>query len=117
MISRMIIYSSTEERVEKEYRFVENGLNIILGVKNQTEDEGNGVGKSAMIQSINWLLGGSIAKKMEESYELIGKGIICILELIIKDKKFYLARSVADSKKGYIKEQGEIIYNLTHCAS
>lgn len=108
----MIIYSSTEERVEKEYRFVENGLNIILGVKNQTEDEGNGVGKSAMIQSINWLLGGSIAKKMEESYELIGKGIICILELIIKDKKFYLARSVADSKKGYIKEQGEIIYNL-----
>ncbi|MEM5644038.1 hypothetical protein AAHB52_30015 [Bacillus toyonensis] len=66
IFKKLYVYNSNEKNVKQEYTFNTCGLNIIMGERNKTTDETNGVGKSTMIDSINYLLGSSCLGRIEK---------------------------------------------------
>ena len=112
IIKRLVIYSRLRETIIKEYTFNEYGLNIILGVKNDSNSEGNGVGKTSMVESIRYLLGASIPKDFTNRNKLIEENIMLVLEVSIKNKSVFLSRVLTEPKKGYIKINGDLDFNL-----
>jgi len=111
-IKRLVIYSQLRETIIKEYTFNEYGLNIILGVKSDTNSEGNGVGKTSMVESIRYLLGASIPKDFTNRKKLIEENIMLVLEVSINNEDIFFSRIITEPKKAYIKINGDLNFNL-----
>lgn len=102
----------SNDNVIKQYKFNENGLNIILGDKKDPNDDSNGSGKTTLIECIRFILGGSIDSYYSENSTLIDK---CIsVALVVKtDKEYMLLRKFSNPNKGYVC-QGSI-YSIDYC--
>lgn len=85
ILKQLIVYSFRNKIVEKEYSFNDFGLNIILGVKKDENDESNGVGKTTMVECIKCLLGSSIPVDFTKSTVLYEKDIFLVLKIYINN--------------------------------
>ncbi|EEL40326.1 hypothetical protein bcere0020_22660 [Bacillus cereus Rock3-29] len=83
-----------------------------MGERNKTTDETNGVGKSTMIDSINYLLGSSCPVELKKSNAIKKSKIILVLEVQNEDNILFLARNFSNNEKGYILEDNELNFNL-----
>ena len=81
IIKKLLIYSYKTKGILKEYKFNDFGLNIILGERTEEGQETNGVGKTTMVESINYLLGGSCPKDFIGKKALLEKDILLVLEV------------------------------------
>lgn len=84
------------------------GLNLILGEKDNTSDKTNGVGKSLSIEFINFAL---LKKKSESRVALIPKEVFPIntkvcLDFEINNVQFTIQRSLAESESPNLIEAG-----------
>ncbi|HFF9005940.1 TPA: DUF2326 domain-containing protein [Clostridium perfringens] len=109
ILKELIIYSRYKEEVIKKYSFNDYGLNIILGNKSE---EGNGSGKTSMVQSINYLLGSKIPKDFENRKKLNDLDILMILKIFNNEETIYLAREIKSKNEGFIKYSEDLDYNL-----
>ncbi|MGA3601236.1 DUF2326 domain-containing protein [Lysinibacillus agricola] len=98
---RLIIYSKSENKILKEYKFNTFGVNIILGEKRDNNDETNGVGKTTMIDCISFLLGRTIPTYYQNSPQLLEKDVYLILEITSDEESIYLCRTFNEPKVGY----------------
>jgi uncharacterized protein YydD (DUF2326 family) len=114
IIKRLIIYSYQLEDILKEYRFNDYGLNLILGEKKGKGQETNGVGKTTMIESIDYLLGGSCPDDFIGKQALTEKDILLVLEILSGSQNIYLARLINQPQKGYILPDKTVIFDLKH---
>ncbi|OMD01075.1 hypothetical protein [Paenibacillus odorifer] len=114
IIKELNLYSFTDKKLLKTYPFVINGLNIILGERKEEGKETNGVGKTTMIEAINYILGSSKPKDFN-STNLISKDIFIVLEVMVNRKIIWLARLINDNKHGYILSGSrEITYSINN---
>lgn len=102
IIKRLIIYSNQLEEIVKEYEFNDYGLNLILGEKKGKGQETNGVGKTTMIESIEYLLGGTCPDDFIGKQALVEKDILLVLEILSGSQNIFLARLINQPEKGYI---------------
>ncbi len=93
------------KKILKKYKFNPYGVNIILGV---AKKDSNGVGKSAMVDSIRYLLGQTLPIDFKNRQELYNRDIAFIMKVKIGDKLKYLARTVLDADNGYISDNMEL---------
>ncbi|OMF39022.1 hypothetical protein BK136_28060 [Paenibacillus amylolyticus] len=112
IIKRLIIYSNQLEEIVKEYEFNDYGLNLILGEKKGKGQETNGVGKTTMIESIEYLLGGSCPDDFIGKQALIEKDILLVLEILSGSQNIFLARLVNQPEKGYILPGITVTFDL-----
>ncbi|MEI2285205.1 DUF2326 domain-containing protein [Paenibacillus polysaccharolyticus] len=112
ILNELIIYSSDSGRILKKYPFNRFGLNVILGEKSIFNEETNGVGKSTMIDCIEFLLGRTISQSYEQNSELISRSIFLILKIESKGTVIYLGRHINIPKKGFILVSEEISFEL-----
>ncbi|TKJ86071.1 DUF2326 domain-containing protein [Paenibacillus sp. CFBP13512] len=115
IIRRLIIYSYQLGEILKEYRFNEFGLNLILGEKKGQGkgQETNGVGKTTMVESLDYLLGGSCPNDFVGKPELSKRDILLILEISSGDQDIYLARLINQPDAGYILPNKTVSFDLT----
>ncbi len=112
ILNRLLIYSYKTNETLKEYNFNTVGLNIFLGEKKEKGKETNGVGKTTMIESINFLLGGSCPEDFISKPVLMEKDILLILEITSEGKPIYLARLINQPSKGYILHSKDVSFDL-----
>jgi uncharacterized protein YydD (DUF2326 family) len=112
IIKRLIIHSYQLDETLKEYSFNENGLNLILGEKKGKGQETNGVGKTTMVESIDYLLGGSCPDDFIGKQALTEKDILLVLEILSGSQNIYLARLLNQPQKGYILPETTVTYDL-----
>lgn len=117
IIEKLIVISLKAKEILKEYTFNTYGLNIILGVKKDGNEESNGVGKTAMIESIRYLLGSSIPNDFQDNSILIEKDIFLVLQVRVNNKEIYLGRRIVDKNVGYHIESYDINLNINEWIS
>lgn len=114
IIKRLIIHSYQLDETLKEYRFNECGLNLILGEKKGKGQETNGVGKTTMVESMDYLLGGSCPDDFKGKQALTEKDILLVLEVLSGSQNIYLARLINQPQKGYILPDETFTFDLKH---
>lgn len=114
IIKRLIVYSYQLNEILKEYKFNDYGLNLILGEKKGKGQETNGVGKTTMIESINYLLGGSCPEDFIGKQALIEREVLLILEVFSEGQNSFLARLISQPHKGFILHEKKVIFELKH---
>lgn len=102
VLKELYIISLKDKEIIKKYVFNEFGVNVILGV---AKKDSNGVGKTAMIDSIRMILGEKIPNDFKHKEELEKRDILLVLKIENKDKVQYLARQIIDEENGYISDQ------------
>lgn len=112
ILKELLIYSLIDKKILKKYIFNDYGLNIILGEKREDLDEANGVGKTTLIESLRYILGGTAPKDFINSKKLAEKDIFLVLKVINNKSSFYLARRILNNEKGYIWNEEDISFNL-----
>ncbi|WP_163536345.1 DUF2326 domain-containing protein [Gracilibacillus sp. YIM 98692] len=112
ILRNLLIYSFSEKSILKEYEFNEYGLNILMGERKEKGQETNGVGKTTMIESITYLLGGSCPKDFKGKKSLSEKDILLILEVKNNDKNIFLGRLINSPEKGFVLYSDKISFNL-----
>lgn len=114
IIKRLIVYSYQTKDILKEYQFNIFGLNLILGEKKGKGQETNGVGKTTMIESINYLLGGSCPDDFISKQALTEKDILLVLEIFSESQNTFLARLINQPEKGFILPDNKVTFDLKH---
>lgn len=112
ILNELIIYSCQSETILKRYPFNHCGLNLILGEKSLFNDETNGVGKSTMVECIEFLLGKTISQSYELNPIIIHHSIFLVLKVEINGEIMYLGRHINIPKKGFIFRTDEISFDL-----
>ena len=112
IIKKLLIYSYKTKCILKEYKFNDFGLNIILGERTEEGQETNGVGKTTMVESINYLLGGSCPKDFIGKKALLEKDILLVLEVELNKGTVFLGRLINQSENGYILNSQHITFDL-----
>lgn len=112
ILKQLIIYSFKNKIIEKEYSFNDFGLNIILGVKKDDNDESNGVGKTTMVECIKCLLGSSIPVDFVKSTILYERDIFLVLKISINDSIVYLGKRINEPENGYVLNIKNLSFNL-----
>ncbi len=106
------IYNLRDLTYEKQYPLNPTGLNIILGQKRDEEDEANGVGKTTMVEVMNYLLGSSAPEDLLKSKELAERDVFLILKIRKGSKESFLGRRIIDSERGYILDRTTFTHEL-----
>lgn len=106
------VVSMRDKTVKNYYEFNPVGLNLILGEKNDESDETNGVGKTALIESIEYCLGANLPKSLKGKEGLIKEDIFIVLDIECKGKSKSIGRLLSDDSFGYISEFHNICYEL-----
>lgn len=102
ILKELLIINLINKQILKQYTFNTYGLNIILGVKKEENDESNGVGKTAMVESLRYLLGSSIPINFDNNPSLIDRDIFLAIKVITDDKKsLYIGRRIVNKNYGY----------------
>ncbi|WP_100399880.1 DUF2326 domain-containing protein [Bacillus sp. FJAT-44742] len=112
ILKELYVFNASEERLIKNIKFNEIGVNIILGEKREDEDETNGVGKSTMVDCLSFLIGKSIPEFYSNNEQLLKRNIIIILEVEAGDRKLFLARAFNSPKYGYYLDAPSISFDL-----
>lgn len=111
-LKKLVIYSYQTNSLLKVYRFNENGVNIILGERKEEGKETNGVGKTTMVESIDYLLGGSFPEDFKGKVLLQEKDILLVLEIAQNNKIIFLGRLLNKPEAGYILYSKKISFDL-----
>lgn len=102
ILKELLIINLIDKQILKQYTFNSYGLNIIFGVKKEENDESNGVGKTAMVESLRYLLGSSIPINFDNNSSLTDRDIFLALKVITGDKKsLYIGRRILNKNCGY----------------
>lgn len=102
ILKELLIINLIDKQILKQYTFNSYGLNIILGVKKEENDESNGVGKTAMVESLRYLLGSTIPINFDNNPSLIDRDIFLVMKVITDDKKsLYIGRRIGNKNFGY----------------
>lgn len=105
ILQELIIINLSDSAIQRKYKFKEVGINLILGVKSQENDESNGVGKSDMVDSIRYVLGKKLPVQFNNA-TLKEKDIFFVLRVkLCSNEQIYLGRRIINSDKGYILKQ------------
>lgn len=112
ILKELIVYSHDKEKVMKRYEFNENGLNIILGQKSINNDETNGVGKTTMVECIEFLLGKNISKHYELNKNIVAESVFIILEIETEQGVSFLGRHFNTPKKGYVLSKPSLSFDI-----
>lgn len=103
VIKGIYIYSIESAILLKEYIFNNSGLVLIMGVRRDANDETNGVGKSCMVEAVNFLLGASTPQRFIDKPTLKSKDILLILHIIKEDgTNIQFARRINKPEEVYI---------------
>lgn len=113
IIKSLIVYSYNSKETLKKYIFNEYGLNVILGERKEEGQETNGVGKTTMVESINFLLGGSCPNDFKGKDSLISKDIFLILNVSKNGENVFLGRLVNQPEEGYILYSDSLTFDLS----
>lgn len=108
------IYSFNEKKIIENYQFNLCGLNIILGERREKGQETNGVGKSTMIDTINYLLGRECPKELSKSKVICEKELFAILNVEVNKKNIYLGRYFLEPEAGYILDSESVSFELSN---
>ncbi|WP_019156784.1 hypothetical protein, partial [Robertmurraya massiliosenegalensis] len=114
IIKELIIYSFNEKKIIEKYPFNLYGLNIILGERRDKGQETNGVGKSTMIDTINYLLGRECPKELSKSKVLSEKEMFAVLNVEVNKKSILLGRYFLEAEDGYILESERVSFELNN---
>ncbi|MGG3586027.1 hypothetical protein CN890_18430 [Priestia megaterium] len=113
VIKELIVYSFKERKVTERYPFNFYGLNIILGERREKGQETNGVGKSTMISTINYLLGRECPKELSKSKLLCENQLFVALNIEVNKKNIFLGRYFLNAEDGYVLENEKLSFELT----
>ncbi|THE13182.1 DUF2326 domain-containing protein [Bacillus timonensis] len=113
ILKRLLIYSYQSKEILKEYIFNQCGLNVILGEKKEDGKETNGVGKTTMVEAMNFLLGGSCPDDFIGKPTLTEKDIFLVLEVFSDNQNIYLGRLINQPEKGYYLNAAAFSYDLS----
>lgn len=113
IIQELIVYSFKEKQIKEHYPFNQNGLNIILGERREKRQETNGVGKSTMVEVINYILGMECPKELIKSKALIENELFIILKIKANNKNTFLGRYLLKHNEGYILENDKLSFELS----
>lgn len=105
----LTVYSIKQKQKLNYFEFKSYGLNLILGEKSLDNDETNGVGKTAMLKSIEYCLGSKIPSSFQGNEILEQLDILFILKIEKNGKYIDIARSVIDTEFIYIYESNNNI--------
>jgi uncharacterized protein YydD (DUF2326 family) len=114
IIKELIIYSFNERKIIENYPFNLCGLNVILGERREKGQETNGVGKSTMIDTINYLLGRECPKELSKSKVLHEKELFIVLNVEVNKKNIFLGRYLLEPEDGYILESENVSFDLSN---
>lgn len=110
---KLSIENFDQKRTHNVYIFNPVGVNIVLGQKSPENDETNGVGKTALIETIRYCLGGSIPKDFREKVSLQRKSIFAVLSISHRNKRIRIARFLYDDSTTYVSsDDSRDIYML-----
>lgn len=112
ILEELIVYSRSNCKILKRYPFNTVGVNIILGIKKEKEEESNRVGKTSFVESIRYLLGSRIPDIFKKKSKILEEDITLILTVSNNRGKLYLARVISDENIGYINRTGELNFNI-----
>ncbi|WP_423801815.1 DUF2326 domain-containing protein [Neobacillus sp. SAB-20_R2A] len=112
ILKRLLIYSYQSKEILKEYIFNQCGLNVILGEKKEEGKEANGVGKSTMVEAMNFLLGGACPDDFIGKPSLTEKDILLVLEVFSDNQNIFLGRLINQPDKGYYLNATTVSYDL-----
>lgn len=112
IIKELIVYSYKEKGIKERYPFNRNGLNIILGERREEGQETNGVGKSTMVEIINFVLGMQCPKEIKNSRALNANEIFIVLNIEANDKNIFLGRYLLKPDEGYVLESEQLSWDL-----
>ncbi len=108
----LTILNLADEKVYRDFRFNESGLNVILGQKSLESDETNGVGKTAIIECIRYCLGASLPKCFKDKPALAKHNIFVALDIEINGFALKLGRILYDDTYGYTIASGKLLFRL-----
>ncbi|MGK9430214.1 DUF2326 domain-containing protein [Bacillus atrophaeus] len=114
IIKELIVYSFNESKTIENYPFNLCGINIILGERREKGQETNGVGKSTMIDTINYLLGRECPKELSKSKVLREKELFIVLNVEVNMKNIFLGRNLLKPEEGYILESESVSFELSY---
>jgi uncharacterized protein YydD (DUF2326 family) len=114
IIKELIVYSFKEKEIKESYPFNHNGLNIILGERREKGQETNGVGKSTMVEVINYILGMECPKELKKSKTLNENELFLILNIETNDKNIFLGRYLLKQDEGYILENDNVSFDVNN---
>lgn len=110
-LERFLIYSKEDSEIKKIYKFNKVGMNIILG--EDRERDNNGVGKTTMVEALQFVMGGKLPRELKSSNIIKNKDIIFILSLIKENTKINLARRINSPELGFSTNDSNYSFNLT----
>jgi uncharacterized protein YydD (DUF2326 family) len=113
IIKELIIYSFKDKKIIENYPFNLHGLNIALGERREKGQETNGVGKSTMVDTINYLLGKECPKELSKSKIICEKELFLVLNVEIQKKDIFLGRYLLKPDSGYILNSESISFELS----
>lgn len=108
----LTVISLSNKVVKNYYKFNPVGLNLILGEKNDEHDETNGVGKTALIESIQYCLGANLPKSFKGKGNLEKEDIFVVLNIEYNEKQSMIGRRLCDDSFAYISDSNIINYEL-----
>lgn len=117
IFKELIIYSFKEKKILENYPFNIYGLNIILGERREKGQETNGVGKSTMIDTINYILGRECPKEFSKSKEVCEKELFAVLNLEVNKKNLFLGRYLLEPEEGYVLDSESVSFELKNWTS
>jgi len=113
ILQTLYVYSFHAKQIIKKYDFNDYGLNIILGEKKEQNAEANTVGKTTMVETIKYILAGSIPRDFNNRPILAQKELFLVLKVKHNGDVFHLGRLINDPEIGYILKQNDFSDNIT----
>jgi len=108
----LTVTSLANKSVKNYFEFNPVGLNLILGERNDNHDETNGVGKTALVESIQYCLGANLPKSFKGKSNLEKEDIFVVLNIEYNEKQSMIGRRLCDDSFAYISDSGIIEYEL-----
>lgn len=102
IFKNLSVISFSEKRIYNYYEFNNIGLNIILGERGTDKDETNGVGKTALIESLRYCISSNLPDAFKKKAELIHHDLCVVLEVLCEEKAIRIRRSFSDDSIIYV---------------
>ncbi|WP_324659238.1 DUF2326 domain-containing protein [Bacillus cereus] len=111
ILKSLTVHNFQEQKIIKQYKFNDYGLNVILGDKRTEVADTNGVGKTNFVKQIHYLLGRDFSKENIPGI-LLENNILTCLKIYHEGQYMHLARLFTDTQYGYILYGAEFSYQI-----
>lgn len=101
ILKSLTVINIQEQKIIKQYKFNDFGLNVILGDKRTELTDTNGVGKTNFVKQIHYLLGRDFSKEKIPGI-LIENNILTCLKIYHEGQYIHFARLFTDTGHGYV---------------